>query len=72
MSFGQPLAEAFPFVSVGSTQSYNAVQMGPTVTTDNDLAPWPVVQFGPTVTTDDILAPWPIIYFNNCVMQEGA
>jgi hypothetical protein len=61
----------YPFVSIGSTQPYRAVHMGPCVTTDDAIANYPMAPMGPCVTTDNTLAPWPIIYFDNCVMQEG-
>ncbi|MDO9571187.1 MAG: hypothetical protein Q7J58_17695 [Hydrogenophaga sp.] len=35
----------YPFVSIGSTQPYRAVHMGPCVTTDNTLANWPIIYF---------------------------
>lgn len=40
-----PPEPEYPFVSIGSTQPYRAVHMGPCVTTDNAVAPWPVIYF---------------------------
>lgn len=49
----------YPFVSVGSTQPYQAIILGPLITTDSTLGNYPAANMGPMITSDNALAPMP-------------